>query len=166
MMRIGIACLAFVLSAGCMLDAEDAVETSTIESAATVLPVEGFWLYQETPPITTNCDSDVPRAIDDLIFIDRISSTSYRVIPGEGQPSFLCTVNGEQFNCPNRMTREIDIFGLDADLTFLYSATGIHTDPTRGTGKQDVAVSCSGSHCGLLAPMPCGYVHNFTVRAL
>jgi hypothetical protein len=169
-MRTGIAVLALVISAGCALDTpdgdDDLVATGAIESAVTVLPVEGFWVYEEQPPITTNCNTGVPRAESDLVLVDRISSTSYRVFPGEGRPSFVCNMIDAQFTCPNRLTIEIDVFGLDADLTYQFSATGLYSDPRRGQGKQDVAVSCSGSHCGAFAPMPCGYVHNFNARAL
>jgi hypothetical protein len=169
MMRSGIAGLAVAVSAGCALDVpegDELVATGTIESAVTVLPVEGFWLYDELPPITTNCDTGVPRAESDLVLVTRISATSYRVLPGEGRPSFVCTMTDAKFTCPDRETIEIDVFGLDADLTFQVSSTGVYSDPRRGQGKQDVAVSCSGSHCGVFDPMPCGYVHNFTARAL
>lgn len=169
MMRIGIAGLVFALSAGCALshpDDDDVLATGTIESAVTVLPVQGFWLYEELPPITTNCDTDVPRAETDLVFVTHLSATSYRVTPGEGRPSYTCTLINAQFNCPDRRTTEIDIFGLDADLTFQSSATGLYADSRRGTGKVDVGVTCSGFHCGVFSPMPCGYVHNFNARAL
>lgn len=169
MMRIGIG-LAVALASGCVVGTpdvdEDLVKTSSVEQAVTVLPEEGFWVYDEIPPITGNCSFGDPDALSGLIFISHISATSYRVFPGGGAPSFTCTMSDAKFTCANVLTTRVDVFGLDADLTFQRSATGVNSDTEHGTGKQDVAVSCTGSQCGALAPIPCGFVHNFTVRKL
>lgn len=168
-MRSGIVGLALALAAGCALDIPDGdqdVETSSIESAVTVLPVEGFWFYDENAPIATTCNSGVPRTEDGLFFISHIDATTYRVFPGDDRPSFVCTMTDAKFTCPDRFADQVDIFGLDAVLTFQVSATGVYSDTRHGVGKQDVLVTCSGTQCGALAPMPCGYVHNFDVVAL
>jgi hypothetical protein len=165
MMRIEISAVIVALASGCALSTDnddDAVETSSISSAVTVLPEQGFWFYEESAPISTTCNARVPRPRSGTFFLDQLTATSYRVFPSDGLPPFTCTITDNRFNCPTRATIEIDVFGLDADLTLQIHASGVHTDARHGVGKQDVAVTCSGSQCNQIGPMPCGYVHNFT----
>jgi hypothetical protein len=171
MMRIGSVAVALVIASGCALtpeatpEGDDDFETSSAEQAVTVLPIAGRWIYDEIPPITTNCPTLAPRAVSGPFTIQHLSATSYRVTPADGLPAFTCTVVDNTFNCPNRATIRVPIFGLFATLTYTISVTGIHTTNRAGTGKQDVGVTCSGFHCPVLDDVPCGYVHNFNTRA-
>ena len=53
----------------------------------------------------------------------------------------------------------------NAVLTLTVSVLGFYDDNRHGFGKQDVAVTCSGSGCSTVG-VPCGFVRDFNVNAL
>ena len=169
-MRIGCFGLAVLAMSGCVMtgpggDGDDGVvETAEVSSAITVVPEQGFWFYDETQ-ITTNCNLPVPRTVSGTFFIDVLTTTSYRVFPGDGASSFLCGLNNASFSCPNRLVAQDAILVDNAVLTFTVSVLGAYSDSRHGLGKQDVAVACTGSGCSTVG-VPCGFVRNFAVIKL
>src|SRR5262249_55066695 len=142
---------------------EDSLETGEVSSAVTILPVQGFWRYAETQN-STNCNLPVPPRVTGTFFIDLLSTTSYRVFPGDGGPAFLCSLSDGFFSCPNRLVAQDAITAPNAVLTLTFSALGAYSDSRHGQGKQDVAVACSGPGCGAVG-LPCGFVRDFSVTA-
>jgi hypothetical protein len=171
MMRLGITGIALALASGCVLDpmdgTHDPAETSSVESAVTILPDEGIWIYDEIDPIQNTCSGNTPDAVFGSFGLSLRSSTSYAVFPRDGTPAFRCTMVGARFDCPDRASSDRDFRpSLDARLTITVSATGLFSDDRHQTGKQDVAVTCTGTQCTVLGTFPCGRVHNFNAVAL
>ena len=169
MARISLIALAFALGAGCVMDPadNDGAQTGSIESAVTISPLAGTWTYGELTPVSTTCNTTLAQGESGPFAIDTVTASSFRVVPNDGTVPFTCTsgANG-QFNCPNRATGKIDLRPslIDAQLTIRVTATGVFLDNSRARGKQDAVVTCAGTQCSSVGPMPCGFVVNFAAH--
>jgi hypothetical protein len=147
---------------------EGELDTSSVESAVTVLPVAGTWDYGEISTVTGTCNVKFRQFEDGAFNIDSVSGSTFRVVPRDGTAPFTCTsnVNGG-FTCPNRAAATISLLPfVDARITARATATGVFSTTRLVTGKQDLAITCVGSACPFIGPSPCGYVANFSAHKL
>jgi hypothetical protein len=170
-MRIALALsigFALAVAAGCMTDPQDEPETSSVESAITILPLAGTWFYDELTPVSTTCNFTVSHFDGDGPFeVGQITTASFVVTPHDGTAAFTCkaTTTGG-FSCPLRaqLFRDLRPSGIDAQVTIRATASGAFVDNQHARGKQDAVVSCVGTQCSVVGPNPCGLVVNFTTH--
>ena len=173
-MRIALAVLvglALPVTAGCLMDPQDEPETSSVESAATVLPMSGTWTYGETSTVSTTCKVSGVQHIESGPFeVSNVTSASFLVTPHDGTAPFTCkiittliaTTSTTTFSCPTRaqFTRDLHSIGLDAVVTVRATASGQFLDSAHTRGKQDALVTCVGTQCSVIGT-PCGFQVNF-----
>ncbi len=166
MTRISLVALVLAAASGCAIDSADAGDTESIESAVTIRPLAGTWTYSEIAPISTNCNTNAVHLSIKSFTVDTVAASSFRIVPSNGTAPFTCTISASSaFSCPNRAPVSVDLRpSTDAQLTLHLTATGVFSDSSHALGKQDAAVSCVGSQCNKVAPMPCGFVDDFSAH--
>jgi hypothetical protein len=154
------------ITAGCVADPQDEPETSTLESALTILPMAGTWTYTETTTVATTCNapSSVQHIESGPFEVGQVTTASFVVTPHDGTAPFTCkaTTTGG-FSCPTRAQFNIDLHsrGIDALIHVQATASGVFLDPSRARGKQDAVLTCTGTQCSVMGPNPCGFTVNF-----
>jgi hypothetical protein len=159
--------LALGVTSGCMTDMEE-FTTGKTESAITVLPVAGSWDYKETSTVSGTCNAKFRQFEDGAFTVDSVTSTGFRIVPRNGTPPFSCLVNTSGgFNCPTRAALNLSFRPVvDVALNMRASATGVFVNNRLVLGKQNLVINCTGSHCPIVGPSPCGYLVNFEARKL
>jgi hypothetical protein len=148
-------------------DLDDGDQVSSVESALTIVPSAGQWVYGELEPLTTNCAvsnllSYVTHLVTGPFTLDAVTTSSFQVTPSDGTGPFTCAYSDARFHCPDRARASIDLRPfVDLAVTVQVTATGLMTDSRHAIGKQGAGVTCVGSRCDLLGPTPCGFVDNF-----
>jgi hypothetical protein len=88
----------------------------------------------------------------------------------DGGVLFDCTVSGSAFNCPERLTEEIDANPLDAVVSVHVSVTGTFSSSSASSGRQTANVTCVGTQCADAATyagitgFPCSVSETFTAE--
>jgi hypothetical protein len=135
-------------------------------SGGSVSPRVGLWSYGEQTLVSTSCSATTPRGEAGDFDIEFVASTSFRIVPHDGTSAFSCTSSSAGFNCPDRATFAMDYRpGLDAMVAVHGTATGKFSDSGHGTGQQEATVTCSGTQCASIGPLPCMFRVNFAIHA-
>ena len=162
-----ILCLALIACSSNNNDpGDDAPEPDASTSSGSVTPQAGGWFYDEVTPVSSTCPANISNGTG-AFAIDNASSTSFRVVPGDGTQPFTCTLSGKAFDCPNRAAATEDYRpGFDAVVTVNAIANGTFSTSTHATGRQKATVTCTGTQCNATgASFPCTIEVNFVIRA-
>src|SRR5688572_1204455 len=145
---------------------DDAPPTDAPPSSGNVTPQTGAWFYDEVTPVSSTCPANISNGTG-AFGIDSASSSSFRVIPNDGTPSFTCTLAGKAFDCPTRAAATEDYRpGFDAVVTVNALANGTFANSTQASGRQEATVSCAGTQCAATgATFPCTIKVDFVIRA-
>ena len=165
MTRISLIALALAAASSCAIEPADG-DTGSIESAVTIVPLAGTWTLSQIAPLSTTCNTSAVHGGSGSFTIDTVTASSFRIVPSAGTAPFTCTISASSaFNCPSRAPISKDLRpSTDAQLTLHFTATGVFSDSSHALGKQDAAVSCVGSQCDQVGPMPCGSVDHFSAH--
>jgi hypothetical protein len=135
-----------------------------------VAPRSGVWDYSEYVPSQNDCNVPGDYGNGDGGFgLTYDGGGVFTVIPNDGTDPFDCTLDGADFNCPDRATEVVDIDqSLDATLVGQASAEGTFSDAENGTGSQTAIVDCEGADCALVesttgADFPCTFAVDFVI---
>lgn len=135
--------------------------------AAVVAPKVGPWNYSQVTLVHSTCNSSVNNGEAGNFAIDQSSTTSFHVLPNDGNMDFTCSLTSGKFDCPNRIAQVIDYRpSFDAVLTVHVDANGTFSSAIDATGGQTATVDCSGTSCSAYGPFPCDFMQNFEIRAL
>jgi hypothetical protein len=132
--------------------------------SGTVSPAAGRWFYEETTPVSSTCPMSFTRGEGGDFAIDTVTTTSFRVVPADSTDPFTCTLDGKDFNCPDRavFTESYP----NAVVTAHATATGLFSAGDRANGHQDANVTCVGTGCSALGgALPCAFKVHFTIQA-
>ena len=136
-------------------------------------PRSGEWHYAEWVANRNDCNLDEDYGNGNGSFgIDNHGDGTFTVIPGDGSDPFLCNIDGDSFDCPNRATEEEELDSdYDATLVGQAVADGMFSTDERGSGTQTATVDCEGSDCGLAEvalgiDFPCTLEADFVIEYL
>lgn len=134
-------------------------------------PQSGVWQYNDAGFVERGCgDQDVYRDEDGVLFELTYDGSDAFTIGQGSAGDFSCTLDGDEFVCPQRLTLEEPVPDTDAVLSYSVSIEGRFTSDTTMEGEQLAEIGCTGSSCAL-APsvlgteLPCNYIWAFTAEA-
>ena len=156
-----------LLTTGC---AEDDPESSASSgTGADAAPPSGVWLYMDGGIDKNNCGTDdVYRDADTQFVLTDNGDGTFTVDQG-AQEDFTCTIDGPDFDCPNRLFAEEPVDMLDATVSWQVSLSGTFHSDTYMTGTQRADIDCAGTQCNLVSTalaiaLPCYYTVKFTAE--
>lgn len=130
------------------------------------VPKIGPWSYSQVTLVSTTCSQNVNNGEAGNFGIDSASSSSFHVLPNDGNMDFSCSLANSAFDCPNRIAQVYDYRpSFDAVVTIHVDANGTFTSSTRASGTQDATVDCSGAGCSAYGPFPCDFTQDFVIQA-
>lgn len=133
-------------------------------------PPSGVWSYRNGGIVDTDCDSTEMAYVDpDTSFVLTNNGDGTFTVDQGQEEAFDCTVNGDNFDCPNRLFSEFTQDGIDATVTWQVSISGEFMGDTEMEGEQVASIACEGSQCGLaetvlMTALPCSYTVAFTAE--
>jgi hypothetical protein len=140
------------------------------DGSGDVAPRSGVWDYSEYVPSQNDCNIPADYGDGDGGFgLQYDGAGTFTVFPNDGTANFDCDLDGADFNCPDRLTEEVDVDqSLDATLTGHATAEGTFSDAENATGSQTAIVDCAGADCALLeattgADFPCTFAVDFVI---
>ena len=131
-------------------------------------PRAGGWQYNEVTPVSNTCPSNTPTIENGAFVIDQVTAAGFRVVPNDGSAPFACTLSNSRFDCPNRGSAMRDLHpGLDAIVNAQAKANGTFSSTTRGSGRQEATVTCTGTQCNALGgAFPCTIKVDFVIDTI
>ncbi len=152
---------ALVLAFGCDGNPEDGSPYS---------PVSGLWSYFDEGVQENTCGTDDVVTDSDTSFgLTNHGNGTFTVDQGSVEEDFLCTLSGNDFTCPERLSGSSPVDGYDITLHYSVSITGRLRSDTHMSGRQRIDIVCEGSDClhATLAgyTLPCYYSVDFTAEA-
>ena len=129
-------------------------------------PATGTWLFTNGEVITNTCEIDESDPSSGNFTLINNGDGSFTIDPEDGSEPFLCTLDGADFICPERLQENFDLPNASIDVKV--SARGIfESDTFVSSGRQEVTISCEGDGCGAAALLfkldfPCTAVVAFT----
>jgi hypothetical protein len=131
-------------------------------------PESGQWTYDEYDVTGGDCDVASQLNSDGGFLLSNHGDGTFTITPGDGTDPFLCTLDGGDFDCPDRATESFSDPTLDARLDGQARADGTFSDATHGAGVQTVDVTCTGADCGTIelalgADFPCTFTASFDI---
>ena len=149
---------------------DDSGDGSDGDGSGDVAPRSGVWDYSEYTPSRNDCNIPNDYGDGDGGFgLQYDGGGTFTVFPNDGTAAFDCALDGADFNCPDRLTEEVDVdASLDATLTGHASAEGTLSDAENGTGSQTAIVDCAGADCALVeattgVEFPCTFAVDFVI---
>jgi len=140
--------------------------TGTGTGGGSISPQAGLWDYGEVTPVSSTCTTTIPHGENGPFAIDQVSTSSFRITPGDGTAPFACSETGAKFSCPNRASFVDDLHpSVDAIITVHATITGMFGGTDHGTGTQQATIDCVGTQCAAVGPLPCTFTVNFAIRA-
>jgi hypothetical protein len=135
-----------------------------------VEPRSGIWHYDEYDFGAGGDCGDLASQVnaDGDFGLEDHGDGTFTITPVDGTDPFDCTLDGDDFHCPERAAASYTEPGLDARLDGLASADGTFSDEENATGQQQVEITCEGSQCGVVelaagVDFPCTFVADFTL---
>lgn len=136
-----------------------------------VQPRTGVWRYAEYDENRNDCDLPPDYGNGNGGFgIDDLGGDRFVVIPNDGTDPFDCTLDGADFDCPDRAT-EVVPAGPPYDAVLLGQARveGTFSDPENGSGTQTAIIQCNGADCPLVelgtgVNFPCTFAIDFVIE--
>lgn len=132
-----------------------------------VSPTTGVWLYAPGSVFDDTCEHpDPPTDPTGEFTLTNNGDGTFTV--DDGDNVFECTLSGSSFNCPERLTEEVDATPLDGVVSVHVSITGSFSSDTDVSGHQTANVTCVGADCATVATaggisgFPCSLSQNFT----
>ena len=133
-------------------------------AACGVEPRTGTWLFTNDEVKTNTCKVDI--AAGDFALINNGDGT-FTVDPEDGTDPFKCVLDGDAFDCPQRLQGTISEPGVDAVISFNVRAAGTFDSETYALGTQTGVGTCTGSACPVAStvlgiPFPCETTATFS----
>jgi len=128
-------------------------------------PPSGTWLFVNGEVISDTCNvAEGEVASGNFALINNDNGT-FTIDPEDGTDPFLCTIEGDDFVCPERL--QDDLGDDNTTLALHVEASGFFDSDTFVTGTQTATISCMGDGCGLASLLysvdfPCTTVVRFT----
>lgn len=121
-------------------------------------PREGTWLYANEAVAENSCGFDYSPTSGTFSVQDN-GDGNLVIDPLDGGDPFLCTLDGKDYDCPQRYVENVDI-GLGAIVEVRASAEGTFDTAKAGVGSQTGSLSCGNATCTAAAviagiPDPC-----------
>ena len=113
-------------------------------------PATGTWVFINGDVITNTCNFDDAQIAEGNFSITNNGNDTFTVDPQDGTDAFLCTMDGADFICPERLQDSFSAFG--ATVTIRVSASGFFDSDTFASGRQEANVTCSGAANDVLPP--------------
>jgi hypothetical protein len=130
-------------------------------------PASGTWDFSAGEQTQNTCNYDGIGGRSGLFQVTNEGDGRLTIDPEDGTDPFECTLDGADFDCPERFQDEQDVTGYDATLVVHASARGTFGSSTAASGTQHGRVECEGSDCAGLATavgatLPCEFTEKFT----
>lgn len=127
-------------------------------------PESGTWIFTNGEVITNTCNVDEAEIAEGNFTLLNNENGTFTVDPEDGTDPFLCTLDGADFICPERLQDSTTNLGTTLDLRV--EASGFFDSDVFASGRQEATLSCTGDGCGLIAAglgldFPCTSVVNF-----
>jgi hypothetical protein len=166
--RLGVVAVLAIPGCSSLSDLEAALGTGGAERAAD--PPTGVWSYFDGGFVSNTCGTtELYRDPDTQFVLVNEGGGTFVVQQGQDYGDFPCTVEGEVFICPERLTTDMPVEGTNATLFAHVSIDGMFEGDESMAGEQIVDISCEGSDCALApaaldATLPCQYTVSFTAE--
>jgi hypothetical protein len=157
-----------LLAATCMhacVGGDSAGEGDSVPDAD---PRSGVWSYHDGGIVETSCDST------EMVYVDPDTSFlltnngdgSFTIAQGDRE-DFDCDIDGDDFDCPQRLFEELSVDGVDATVSWQVSVSGEFMGGEVMEGEQLANLACTGTQCelaevALATALPCSYTVAFT----
>ena len=135
-----------------------------------VEPKSGTWNYSGSEIVSNSCGGDPPTDPNGPFQLSVSGERTFKVIDEAFDSEFESSYVGEDFNCPERIAKEIMIDGVTATAKLNVSISGYIESSTLLHGTQTAKLTCEGSGTELpastynLSP-PCEYSVSFDASA-
>lgn len=118
-----------------------------------ISPESGTWSYDEQKPSGCGDSSQYLRDGDGTFLVDNNGDGSFTVDPQDGGEIFDCDLNGDNYDCPERLSRSFDLsaFGLQGTASLHVSVKGEFSSNDETSGTQTGRLECQGSGCPTVA---------------
>lgn len=131
-------------------------------------PETGQWSYDEYNVSGQGCNVGNQLNTDGDFALENHGNGTFTITPADGTDPFQCTLDGGDFDCPDRATESYEDPGLDARIDGQARAEGTFSDDTHGAGEQTVDVTCTGADCATVevalgVDFPCTYTADFDI---
>ena len=128
-------------------------------------PESGTWVFTNGEVITNTCNIDEANVSERNFTLLNNDNGTFTIDPEDGSDPFLCTLDGADFICPERLQDSQTNLGVTIDVRV--EASGFFESDVFTSGRQEATVSCSGDGCGAAAAIfgvdfPCTSVVNFS----
>jgi hypothetical protein len=117
-------------------------------------PESGTWQYDEQRPAGCGNSAQYLRDGDGLFALDNNGDGTFTVDPQDGGEIFDCKLDGNEYDCPERLSRTYDLAELGAGEgtgSLHVSVRGEFSANDEATGTQTGRLECAGSGCALAA---------------
>lgn len=111
-----------------------------------VRPKSGTWGIAFSAPSVNTCGTEVDITSGDFRVTDNGDGT-FTVDPQDGNAPFDCTIDGDSFECPERVHATLSQSGIDAVVTVKIREEGTFSSSTEATGVRSGSAVCVGSAC-------------------
>lgn len=136
-------------------------------------PESGTWSYDDQTPQGCGNGAQYLRDGDGMFALRNNGDGSFTVDPQDGGEIFDCTLDGSDYDCPERLSRTYDLEDLgvgEGTASLRVSVRGEFEASDQATGTQTGRLECSGAGCALAASQlgttfPCNVSVDFTASA-
>lgn len=152
-------------------DGDNEPDDGSDGGAGDVEPRSGVWDYSDYNANQNDCNvpEDYGNGGGGFGLVNN-GGGSFTVIPNDGTEAFDCSLDGADFDCPDRATEEAVVDAdYDAVLIGQAVAEGTFSDSENATGSQTAEIDCEGADCGLLeaatgASFPCTLSVDYVIE--
>ena len=132
-------------------------------------PRSGTWDFSGSAPTDDTCGyPDLYTDPPGNFVLENNGDGTFTVTAGENV--FDCTLDGDNFSCPERLYGENDVgaaAGLDAVVHYTVSVSGSFSSDSAMSGRQAFEIVCEGADCATVEAAvgvmtPCGWAQDFT----
>ncbi|MEM6991724.1 MAG: hypothetical protein AAF721_14555 [Myxococcota bacterium] len=134
-------------------------------------PRAGIWFIDNDGVIEDTCKVSAVQLTSGEFKVFRAEDGDLIIDPQDGTEPFKCTIDGDAFECPNRLSQTISVGSFDAEVDVHAHVDGAFDSDESASGVRHAELSCRGDDCDSLAAsfstsLPCEMSVSFTADYL